>query len=119
MSQGHLVAVEEDQLPLAEVESGEIHPVNRKTSDCDIQYTGRFLIIFSSTFEGSARCILVSSVYLFYVCHVLSSKNDHLFVTVKCVCEFYFVIIMCQKYCFMCNVVFINECYSNSAVPLS
>jgi hypothetical protein len=33
ISQGHLVAVEEDQLPLAEAELGEIHPINKKTSD--------------------------------------------------------------------------------------
>jgi hypothetical protein len=30
--QGHLVAVEEDQPPLAEVELGEIRPINWRTS---------------------------------------------------------------------------------------
>ena len=32
ISQGHLVAVEEDQPPLAEVELDEIHPINQKNS---------------------------------------------------------------------------------------
>lgn len=30
--QGHLVAVEEDQPPLAAVELGETHPINRRIS---------------------------------------------------------------------------------------
>jgi hypothetical protein len=43
ISQGHLVAVEEDQLPLAEVELGEIHLINKKTSDIYI-----YIIVLTS-----------------------------------------------------------------------